>query len=144
MLGFFLLASAGWLTAAEPAASQDEQAILKIEKEACDAYLHGDADYLAGLLTDDFSFTNGRAEMNNKQEELAEVRAKKVHYTTFENQDMKVHLHGGTAVVIGKTIVKGTTEKNEPIDIAVEFTDVFTKIGENWKMLAGHVSRIPK
>ena len=95
------------------------------------------------LLTDDFSVINGRAEMNTKAEELAEVRQKSVRYTTFENSDMQVHQHGDTAVVIGVTTVKGEAAGNRVFAIEVRFTDVFTKIDGKWRMIAGHSSRIP-
>ena len=97
-LGLFLAAFPLTSIHAAPTAAEDEAAIMQIEREACNAYLHGDAGYLDALLTDDFSAINGRAELNDKAAELAEVRGKQVHYTTFENHDMTLHparRHGG-------------------------------------------------
>ncbi len=120
-----------------------EAEILQIERDACNAYLHADADYLDKLLTEDFSAINGRGEINTKAEELAEVRQRAVRYTTFENRDMQVHLHGDTTVVVGLTTVKGETSEHKAFAIEVRFTDVFTRIDGRWRMLAGHSSRIP-
>ena len=128
---------------AQVLAQTPEQEILQIERDACNAYLHADADYLDKLLTDDFSATNGRAEMNTKAAELAEVRQKAVRYTAFENRDMQVRIHGDTAVVIGVTTVKGEAAEHKTFAIEVRFTDVFTRIDGQWRMLAGHSSRIP-
>lgn len=124
--------------------SADETEIRRVEDEACKAYLHSDADYLAKLLTEDFVFTNGQAEMSDKDAELAEVRAKAVHYTAFENSEMVVRQHGDQAVVTGITLVEGTPIGGKPFSIKVRFTDVLARVDGHWRLLAGHVSRIPK
>ncbi len=131
------------LCAQAPSQTQEEQ-ILQIERDACHAYLHADADCLDKLLTDDFSSINGNAEINTKAAELAEVRQKAVRYTTFENRDMQVHQHGDTVVVIGITTVKGTAADGKAFTVEVRFTDVFTKIAGQWRMVAGHSSRFPQ
>ncbi len=137
-----LVAGQSLLRAQVPTQTPEDE-ILQIERGACNAYLHADADYLDKLLTEDFSAINGRAEMNTKAAELAEVRQKAVRYTVFENRDMQVHRHGDTAVVIGVTTVKGETIEHKTFAIEVRFTDVLTRIDGRWRMLAGHSSRIP-
>jgi hypothetical protein len=62
----------------------------------------------------------------------------------FENYDMKARLYGdNTAVVLGKTRVKGTAE-GKPFDRVVQFTDTLIKRHERWQLAAGHVSRLEK
>lgn len=122
----------------------DEYEIRRVEDEACKAYLHSDADGLAKLLTEDFVFTNGQAEMNDKDAELAEVRAKAVRFTAFENSEMVVRRHGDQAVVTGITLVEGTPVGGKPFSLKVRFTDVLTRTDGHWRLIAGHVSRIPK
>ncbi len=46
-----------------------------------------------------------------------------------------------TAIVTGKTKIKGTAE-GKPIDIVVQFTDTFVKQNGQWRVAAGHVSRL--
>ncbi len=46
-----------------------------------------------------------------------------------------------TAIVTGKTKIKGTAE-GKPIDIVVQFTDTFVKQNGQWQLAAGHVSRL--
>jgi ketosteroid isomerase-like protein len=63
-------------------------------------------------------------------------------YEIFENSDMKVRLHGDTAVVTGKTHTKGVSS-GKPFDFQFQFTDTFVKDGSRWRLLAGHVSKLP-
>ena len=73
-----------------------------------------------------------------------ELQSGKVHYDVFENYDMKARLYGdNTAVVLGKTRVKGMSE-DKPFDRVVQFTDTLVKRDGRWQLAAGHVSRIEK
>ena len=129
--------------ATTPSAASDEQQLLTIEQEWCGAYLHGDADYLTRLLTDDFVITNSRAEVNDKAAELQETRDRTVHYTVFENRDMTVRVHGDAAVVTGRTRLKGTiAASGKAIEAEVQFTDVFARIDGRWRAIAAHSSRV--
>ena len=132
--------------AAAPSASpvpSDEQQLLAIEQEWSNAYLHGDAEYLARLFTDDFVFTSARAELNSKKDELREVRDRAVHYTVFENHDMMVRVHGDTAVVTGRSRLKGTVSASGKLtETDAQFTSTFARIDGRWRALAAHVSQV--
>ena len=82
--------------------------------------------------------------MSTRADEINELRSGKVHYDVFENYDMIVRLYGdNTAVVLGKTRVKGTAE-GKPLDRVVQFTDTLIKRDGRWQLAAGHVSRLEK
>jgi uncharacterized protein (TIGR02246 family) len=121
----------------------DESAsVLQIERDGCIAYLRGDADKIANFLTDDYTLTNSKGEITKAADDIEDARSGRVHYDVFENYDMKVRVYGGhTAIVTGKTKVKGTAQ-GKPIDIIVQFTDTFVKQDGRWRLAAGHVSRL--
>ena len=55
-----------------------------------------------------------------------------MHYDVFENYDMKARLYGdNTAVVLGRTHVKGTAE-GKAFDRVVQFTDTLIKRDGQW------------
>ena len=57
---------------------------------------------------------------------------------------MKARLYGdNTAVVLGKTRVKGTSEGKQ-FDRVVQFTDTLIKRDGRCQLAAGHVSRLEK
>lgn len=121
-----------------------EREVLQFERDACKAFLDADPAALERLLTADFTLTLSNGEVSTRANEIDELRSGNVHYDVFENFDMKARLYGdNTAVVVGKTHVKGTSEGN-PFDRVVQFTDTMVKRDGRWELAAGHVSRIEK
>jgi hypothetical protein len=57
---------------------------------------------------------------------------------------MLVRLYGDdTAIVLGKTHVKGTAD-DKPFDRVVQFTDTLIKRDGRWQLAAGQISRLEK
>src|SRR5215510_4614999 len=127
-----------------PAQTTDEKDVLQFERNACKAFLDADVAALERVITPDFTLTLSNGEVNTRADEINELQSKKVHYDVFENYDMLARLYGSdTAVVLGKTRVKGTAE-GKPFDRVVRFTDTLIKRDGRWQLAAGHVSRIEK
>jgi uncharacterized protein DUF4440 len=121
-----------------------EKEVLQFERDACKAFLDADPAALERVLTPDFTLTLSSGEISRRANEISELRSGKVHYDIFENYDMTARLYGdNTAVVIGKTRVKGISE-GVPFDRVVQFTDTIIKRDGRWQLAAGHVSRIEK
>ena len=127
-----------------PAQTPAQQDVLQFERDACKAFLDADVAALERVLTPDFTLTLSNGEVSTRADEINELRSGKVHYDVFENYDMLARLYGNdTAVVLGKTRVKGTAE-GQPFDRVVQFTDTLIKRDGRWQLAAGHVSRIEK
>ena len=121
-----------------------EKEVLQFEGDACKAFLDADPSALEHVLTTDFTLTLSNGEVSTRSDEINDLRSGKVHYDVFENYDMIVRLYGNnTAVVLGKTRVKGTPDGN-PFDRIVQFTDTLIKCDGRWQLVAGHVSRLEK
>ena len=99
---------------------------------------------LERVLTPDFTLTLSNGDVSTRANEINELRSGKVHYDVFENYDMTARLYDdSTAVVLGKTRVKGIAE-GKPFDRVVQFTDILVKRDGRWQLAAGHVSRLEK
>jgi hypothetical protein len=121
-----------------------QQEVLQFERDACKAFLDADVGALERVLTPDFTLTLSNGEVSTRSDEINELRSGKVHYDVFENYDMKARVYGdSTAVVLGKTRVKGTAD-DKPFDRVVQFTDTLIKRDNRWQLAAGHVSRLEK
>jgi ketosteroid isomerase-like protein len=121
-----------------------EREVLQFERDACKAFLDADVAALERVLTPDFTLTLSNGEVNTRADEINELRSGKVHYDVFENYDMLARLYDNdTAVVVGKTRVKGTAD-GKAFDRVVQFTDTLVKRDGHWQVAAGHVSRIEK
>src|SRR5262249_18783376 len=100
-----------------------QKEVLRFERDACKAFLDADVSALERVLTPDFTLTLSSGQVSTRADEINELQSKKVHYDVFENYDMLARLYGNdTAVVVGKTRVKGTADA-KPFDRVVQFTD---------------------
>ena len=110
-----------------------EQEVLRFERDACKAFLDADVAALERVLTPEFTLTLSNGEVNTRADEINELRSGKIHYDVFENYDMLARLYGNdTAVVLGKTRVKGTAD-GKPFDRVVQFTDTLIKRDGRWQ-----------
>ena len=121
-----------------------QQEVLQFEHDACKAFLDADVAALERVLTPDFTLTVSNGEVSTRADEINELQSNKVHYDVFENYDMSARLYvNDTAVVLGKTRVKGTAD-GKAFDRVVQFTDTLIKRDGRWQLAAGHVSRLEK
>ena len=121
-----------------------QQEVLQFERDACKAFLDANVAALERVLTPDFTLTLSNGDVSTRADEINELRSGKVHYDVFENYDMIARLYGdNTAVVLGKTRVKGIAE-GKPFDRVVQFTDTLIKRDGRWQLAAGHVSSVTK
>jgi ketosteroid isomerase-like protein len=126
------------------AQTSPEKDVLQFERDACKAFLDADPAALERVLTADFTLTLSNGEVSTRADEINDLRSGKVHYDVFENYDMKARLYSdNTAVVLGRTRVKGTAEGKQ-FDRVVRFTDTLIKRDGRWQLVAGHVSRPEK
>ena len=135
----FVAVFTGRLSLAQTPAQQE---VLQFERDACKAFLEADVVALERVLTPDFTLTLSNGEVSTRADEINELRSGKVHYEVFENYDMLARLYGNdTAVVLGKTRVKGTAD-GKPFDRIVQFTDTLIRRDGRWQLAAGRISRI--
>ncbi len=116
--------------------------LIQTERALAAAYQKGDADGIAQGVMEDYTLTNSMGKITTRADDLDEAKKNDPKYEIFENYDMKVRVHGDTAVVTGKTHAKGISG-GKPFDAQFQFTDTFVKDGGRWRLLAGHVSKLP-
>jgi ketosteroid isomerase-like protein len=128
---------------AVPALAQgaEEKAVLQAMVEWCAAAQKGDAAALERILHDDYTLTSSRGQVTTKADDLAEARKGEVRYELLENRDMKVRLYGTTAVVTGRTVVKGVSG-GQAFSAEFQFTDTLLKVKGRWRPVASHASRL--
>src|SRR5436189_6349628 len=140
LVGFVAVLACRFSLAQTPA----QQEVLQFERDACKAFLDADVGALERVLMPEFTLTLSSGEVNTRADEINELRSGKVYYDVFENYDMKARVYGdSTAVVLGKTRVKGTAD-GKPFDRVVQFTDTLIKRDGRSQIAAGHVSRLEK
>ena len=133
-----------FLVIAAPAAYAQRSAadaVLEAERQGCLAYQNHDVEGVRNFLTDDYTLTDSKGVVTTKQDDLDDFLKDRIRYTVFANQNMKVRVYPGAAVVTGQTLVKGNAQ-GKPFDVEVQFTDTLVYVQGRWRLAAGHVSRL--
>ena len=135
MLGLLIACAIPLAAQTKPATQTDEQAVLQVTREWLAAEESHDRPTLQRIIADDFEGTAPRGNTVSKDDVMPrEGSSGGVAMTTSE---MKARVFGDTAVVRASGVQKAG-EKRE-----VRFTVVFVKRGNEWKMVAGHLSAVP-
>jgi len=121
----------------------DETQIIAFENLWNQMQMAHDANAMERMLDSDFVLTDYDGSVLNKAQFLASIRDKSNQLTTEVSQDMKLHRHGDTVVVIGATHEKGTL-KGKPYEHHGRFTDTWIKRDYRWLCIASQLALVPK
>ncbi len=121
----------------------DESKIIAFENLWNQMQVAHDADAMEKMLDPDFVLTDYDGSVLNRAQFLASIRDKSNQLTSEVSQDMKLHRHGDTVVVIGSTHEKGTI-KGKPYEHHGRFTDTWIKRNAQWLCIASQLALIPK
>jgi ketosteroid isomerase-like protein len=91
------------------------------------------------LLADDFIITVEDGSTFSKSGYIAHYGDSTVHVEISDMSDLKVRMHGKTAVVTGAYHEKGTS-KGKPYEYRDRFTDVWMNMNGPWQVIASHYS----
>ncbi len=113
--------------------------VLALEAKWNDAYKASNITAMDALLADDFIITVEDGNTFSKAGYIAHVNDPDTRVEVSEMTDLKVRMHGNTAVVTGAYHEKGTT-RGKPYDYRDRFTDVWQDVGGKWQVIASHYS----
>ncbi len=135
--------AASVLSFSQARTASEEEEVLGFERELCKAYRDGDIAGITRGVTENYTLTDSHANVTGRAEDLEEARKGDPKYEIFENLGMKARVHGDTAVVIGRTHLKGTSD-GKAFEKEVQFTDTLVRENGQWRLFAGHVSVKPE
>ncbi len=123
-------------------ATATEKTIAALENTWTQAERTSNPDPVAPLLADKFIGTGSDDGLvKNKTEELAELKATK--YDSIEMSDVKVVVHGNTAVATGRFHARTTDVAGKPHESLVRWTDTWVKMPNGkWQCVASAFSPI--
>ena len=117
------------------AAGSVSQTLMNMENQWAKASKAGNADALAPMLSEDFVSLDSDGSMYGKADVVA--RVKKAKWVTNEIGDMKVVVHGDSAVVTGSWTGKGTDGAGKAVDTKERWVDTWIKMaGGKWQCVA--------
>ncbi len=120
-----------------PQQSDPPSKILALENKWNEAYKQGDVATLNSLLADDFVITVEEGMTFSKAGYLAHCGDPENRVVISEMSDLKVRMHGSTAIVTGAYHEKGTS-KGKPYEYRDRLTDVWMLIDSRWQLIGSH------
>lgn len=116
-------------------ASPVAQALTDLENQWAKASKASNGDALAPLLADDFVALDSDGTMHGKADVIA--RTKKSKWVTNEIADLKVVVHGDTAIVTGAWAGNGTDAMGKAVNAKERWADTWVKMaGGKWQCVA--------
>ena len=115
----------------------DAAEVRALDFKLTDAYKQRKFDLLASLLDEDFVITFEDGGIYGKTGYISFSATTTIHVDLAEMTDVKVRMHGNTAILTGVYHEKGK-DKDGPYDFHDRFTDVWMKVGGKWRLIASH------
>lgn len=130
------LSVTGWAqNTAQKKSGSPEQELLKLENEWTAAITSGDASFLERIYAADVVLTDQYGVVTTAAQDIASTKSGEVVYSSMVVDNMKVHVYGDAAVVIGRSTSKGK-EKGKDFSRQSQWTDTWVKIAGRWRCVA--------
>jgi ketosteroid isomerase-like protein len=114
---------------------------MKVEGQLRDAVLQGDTEALNRLYSDDYITTNALGAARTKAELLDEFRNGTLRFESINDDDLKVHVSGDTAVVTGQRTQKSWW-KGQDTSGQYRYIRVLVKRRGHWQPIAFQATTI--
>ncbi len=136
-----MLVCATWMSPGLIKAQQETDAatVRALELKWAEAYKSRQFDLLSSYLDDDCVSTFEDGSVFGKLGVMSYIAKPSEHVQVADISDLKVRMHGETAVVTGAYHEQGVSD-GKPYDYHDRFTDVWMKVRGNWKLIASHYS----
>jgi len=117
----------------------DAAAVRALELKWTQSYKERNIDILSSLLSEDFVITIEDGSVYSKAGYISHSADANVHVEIAELSDLKVRIHGDTAIVTGAYHERGDSNGNR-YEYRDRLTDVWMKSGGKWQVVASHYS----
>src|SRR4051812_20107951 len=138
-LTLIVCALCSWPLPAPAQESSDAITIRALEAKWAESYKKHQVDVLSSLLADDYVITFEDGTIHSKIGLISHTARLAEHVEVSEFSDLRIRLHGDTAVVTGNYHELGASG-GKLYDYNDRVTDVWMKINGNWKLIASHYS----
>ena len=119
-----------------------EKAVMQMEEDLRVAISKGDPKAYGRIVGDDYVFTNQDALVRTKAQMVSAYESGSIKYESVKFDDMKVRSYGDTAVVTGRSTVKGM-DNGKDIGGQFRYTRVYVKRQGRWQLVATQSTNIP-
>jgi ketosteroid isomerase-like protein len=121
--------------------SEDEQTLIRIQREWAEARVKGDSSYARRVEANDCTIVWPDGSIVNKQQDLQTMTGDVV-FTEFKIDDLRVRLYGDSGLVVGQGTIRAQKGKQDLLGGKFVWTDTFVKEGGEWKVVGSQITPI--
>ena len=130
-----------------PGGQADERApekqVAALSEQHCKAAIKGDTTALDAVLADDWVVVGPTGEVTTKRQQEKKIKDGSLVFKAIDAKEVKVRMHGDTAVVMGLYHIKATLNGRE-VDGVFRNTEVFAKQAGKWRCIFNQVTPVAK
>lgn len=120
-----------------------EEAIWQIEMDIADAAVKGKFSKLEQFMTADYVNVTDEGQLQNAEETIKELKDGTLKLTKYDVSNLNVRSYGDVAIAIYVATVEGTY-KGDAFAVKFATTDVFRRVGGEWKAISSHSCKVTK
>ena len=128
-------------TADAQSAQSTRETLIELERGWNDAVYRQDADFVAGLLAEEFRGTYDDGSRGDKARELELIANFNQQVVSADQDDFRVAIYGDTAVVWFTLNVVGIRQGQEA-ELTLHYTDVWIRRDGRWQCVSAHSTRV--
>jgi len=134
-----ILCLAAWAALLPAQEKGDAATVRALELKWTQSYKERNIDILSSLLAEEFVITIEDGSVYSKAGYISHSADASVHVEVAEMSDLKVRVHGDTAIVTGAYHERGASN-GKRYEYHDRLTDVWMKLGGKWQVVASHYS----
>jgi ketosteroid isomerase-like protein len=130
-----VVAALSVIVAPAEASSQAERELLQANEQYDRAIMGADVAALERIFADEFIYTNPKAEVLDKKQQIAALSSADFKLTEAASDDVRIRVYGNTAVMTGRFTAK--TESGGKSEMIEErYTAVWVRRDGRWELVA--------
>ena len=114
---------------------QSEKDPITLDRKFLDALVTREFESLEKILADDFTLIDLSGAVVTKEALLGNLRSGELHFEAIHPDDVKLRVYDGTALVTGRTSMRGT-HKRTPFAFNSRYTHTYINKFGHWQMAA--------
>lgn len=118
-----------------------EQQVRELENRSRSASIAGETNWFEEFASDDYLSIDPVGELSDKRQALESRRAAHMKFHSLEVDDVRIRIYGDTAVVTGRSWVKGQ-HRGTHTSGNYRYTRVYIQKKGRWQLVSSQSTRI--
>lgn len=123
----------------EPALTESEQEVRKLEREWLNAYEQRDVDAMNQIVADDFKLTRSNGSVQTKSDILEQLKSPGP-LMKLSTEEVQSRVDGDAVILTGRFVARSAEDGQ--VRLRALYTDTYVKRNGKWQVLSSQMSRV--